>query len=99
MIEVLVAIVVLTVSVGSILLMLSSAISGVWAAGHRSGALNAAETLIADKVGEGVEEGDDELVIVFDGMSPVEVPGSIEQVTGASQGRSVTITAFIPESP
>lgn len=99
MVEVLVAIVVLTVLIGSILLMLSNGMTGVWAAGHRSQALHAAETLIADTVGQGARSAADELSIVFPGMSAINVPGSFEQVTGVSQGCSVTITAFIPERP
>jgi prepilin-type N-terminal cleavage/methylation domain-containing protein len=99
MIEVLVAIVVLTMVIGSILLMFSNAIGGVWSAGHRSVALDAAATLMADRVGTSTGSGDDELVIVFDGIGPIEVPGSLEEVTGISQGRSVTITAFVPERP
>lgn len=98
LVEVMVAIVILGIAIGSILLMYSNAIKGVSAAGRRSEALHGAEAAIAEKVAAGAASTADQLSIVFPGMDGISLSGKSEIATGTSQGRTVTITAFIPKT-
>ena len=99
LLEVLVAIVVLGLAVGSILLVFSNSVTWLWAAGQRSEALNAAETGIAQKLAEGPKSDDDELSIEFPGAGKMTVKGELAEATGTSGNQSSTITAFLPEEP
>ena len=84
LLEVLVAIVVLGLAVGSILLVFSNSVTWLWAAGQRSEALNAAETGIAQKLAEGPKSDDDELSIEFPGAGKMTVKGELAEATGTS---------------
>ena len=64
--------------------------------GARNRALHAAEGDIAEKIAEGADSTDDQIVIRFPGMNGITVPGRTEPVTANVRGHSFTIHAFIP---
>ncbi|MGI6132522.1 MAG: prepilin-type N-terminal cleavage/methylation domain-containing protein [Bacillota bacterium] len=96
LVEVLAAVVVLAIAIGSIMLAFSNGMGMVWRTGARNHALHAAEGQIAEKIAAGTGSTDDQIVIRFPGMDGITVSGRTEPVTANVRGHSFTIHAFIP---
>jgi len=97
LVEVLAAVVVLTVAIGSIMLVFSNGMGVVWRTGTRNRALHAAEANMAGKIPVGAASSSDQLSITFNGMNSITVSGKIESVTATERSHSCTIHAFIPQ--
>ena len=65
LVEVLAAVVVLAIAIGSIMLVFSNGLGMVWRTGARNQALHTAEGDIAEKIAEGTDSNDDQIVIRF----------------------------------
>ena len=96
LVEVLAAVVVLAIAIGSIMLVFSNGLGMVWRTGARGQALHAAEGDIAEKIAAGTGSNDDQIVIRFPGIEGITVSGRTEPVTSNVRGHSFTIHAFIP---
>jgi len=97
LIEVLAAVVLLAIAIGSIMLMFSNGIGVVWRTGTKNQVLHAAEGDMAEKTAVGTTSAGDQLSFTFHGMDSITVSGKIESVTATERGHSFTIHAFIPQ--